>query len=71
MKPSEIRALASGEIEIKLADAREELMNYRFQQVTGQLTDSSRLRIMRREIARMETILSERMLDEADVEGEA
>ena len=37
-----------------------ELMNLRFQQVTGQLTDASRLRILRRDIARMMTIANER-----------
>jgi large subunit ribosomal protein L29 len=68
MKPSEIRALNPEEIKSKLADAREELMKFRFQQVTGQLTDSSRLRIVRRDIARMETILREQM---AELEGEA
>jgi large subunit ribosomal protein L29 len=68
MKPSEIRALKLEEIKSKLADSREELMKLRFQQVTGQLTDSSRLRIVRRDIARMETILREQM---AVVEGEA
>jgi large subunit ribosomal protein L29 len=68
MKSSEIRALKPEEIKSKLADAREELMKFRFQQVTGQLTDSSRLRIVRRDIARMETILREQM---AEVEGEA
>jgi ribosomal protein L29 len=40
----------------KLTDARDEMMKLRFQQVTGQLTDSSRLTILRRDIARMETI---------------
>jgi len=67
MKASEVRALKSEEISSKLADAREELMKLRFQQVTGQLTDTSRLRILRRDIARMETILREQM---AVVEGE-
>jgi large subunit ribosomal protein L29 len=68
MKSKEIRALNPEEVKSKLADAREELMKLRFQQVTGQLTDSSRLRILRRDIARMETILTEKM---AEVEGEA
>ena len=68
MKSSEIRALGPDEIKSKLADAREELMKLRFQQVTGQLTDTSRLRIVRRDIARMETILREQT---AEVEGEA
>jgi large subunit ribosomal protein L29 len=69
-KPSELRNLKSGEIETKLSDAREELMKLRFQQVTGQLSDSSRLRVLRREIARMQTILREQ--NEAEVvKGEA
>ena len=68
MKSGEIRTLKLEEIKSKLADSREELMKLRFQQVTGQLTDSSRLLIVRREIARMETILREQM---AAMEGEA
>lgn len=68
MKSSEIRAWNPEEVKSKLADAREELMKLRFQQVTGQLTDTSRLRIIRRDIARMETILNEQM---AEVEGES
>jgi large subunit ribosomal protein L29 len=59
MKAAEIRNLAVEQIHGKLNDAREELMKLRFQQVTGQLTDFSRLRILRRDIARMETILKE------------
>ena len=71
VKTSELRNLKSGEIETKLSDAREELMKLRFQQVTGQLTDTSRLRILRREIARMQTILGEQSKAEAKTEGEA
>ena len=70
VKPSELRNLQSGEIETKLTDAREELMKLRFQQVSGQLTDSSRLRVLRREIARMQTILREGASAEV-TEGEA
>lgn len=70
-KTSELRNLKAGEIESKLSDAREELMKLRFQQVTGQLTDTSRLRILRRDIARMQTILSEQAKAEAETEGEA
>ena len=69
MKPSEIRDLKNEEVQTKLADAREELMKLRFQQVTGQLTDASRLRILKREIARMMTILREQPEAEV-VEGE-
>jgi large subunit ribosomal protein L29 len=68
-KTSELRNLRAGELETKLADAREELMKLRFQQVTGQLTDTSHLRILRREIARMQTILREQ--PESETEGEA
>jgi large subunit ribosomal protein L29 len=60
MKPEEIRKLSVEEMAARLADNREELMKLRFQQVSGQLTDTSRLRIMRRDIARLETILKER-----------
>ncbi len=59
MKPEEIRSMQLEQIRSKLSDAREELLKLRFQQVTGQLTDSSRLRILRRDIARMETILNQ------------
>ena len=68
-KTSDLRNLKSGEIETKLSDAREELMKLPFQAVTDQLTDSSRLRVLRREIARMQTILREQKT--AETEGEA
>ena len=60
MKPAEIRLLSNDEIKTKLADARHELMNLRFQMVTGQLTDTSRLKRARKEIARFEFMLGER-----------
>ena len=67
MKVEDIRKLAAEEIRTKIADARDEVMKLRFQQVTGQLTDSSRLTILRRDIARMETILREN--ERVTVEG--
>lgn len=70
MKSSEVRELSLEQIRTKLSDTREELMKLRFQQVTGQLTDFSRLRILRRDVARMETILQERERAEA-AKGEA
>jgi large subunit ribosomal protein L29 len=66
-KVEEVRKMAAEEIRTKLTDSREELMKLRFQQVTGQLTDSSHLRTLRRNIARMETILRE--TEHAAVEG--
>jgi len=67
MKMSEVRILSTQEIYTRLMDTRNEYMNLRFQIVTGQLTDTSRLRTMRRDIARLETILRERELSQ---EGE-
>ena len=63
----DVRKLAVEEIRSKIVDSREEMMKLRFQQVTGQLTDSSTLRTLRRNIARMETILAES--ERAAVEG--
>ena len=68
-KTSDLRDLKPGEIETKLSDAREELMKLRFQQVTGQLTDTSHLRILRRDIARMQTILREQAAVGTEGEG--
>jgi large subunit ribosomal protein L29 len=59
MKPTEIRVLSVEAIQAQLEDAREELMRLRFQQTTGELTDTSRLRATRRNIARLNTILNE------------
>ena len=70
MKAEEIRAMSAEQIRSKLSDDREELMKFRFQQVTGQLTDTSRIRILRRDIARMESVLHE-MLASAVTEGKA
>ena len=67
MKISEVRKLAVEEIRVKIMDSHEEMMKLRFQQVTGQLTDSSHLKVLRRDIARMETILRE--TERAVVEG--
>ena len=59
MNSKEIRNLSSEQIMAKVSDTREELMKLRFQVVTGQLTDTSRLRTLRRDIARLETILAQ------------
>ncbi|HNY19611.1 MAG TPA: 50S ribosomal protein L29 [Flexilinea sp.] len=59
MKAAEIRLLTKDEITAKLLDLRQEKMNLRFQAVSGQLSDLSRVKEVRRDIARMETILRE------------
>ena len=70
MKAEEIRDLTDEKIQAEIDGAREEMMNLRFQQSTGELLDSSRIREVRRSIARMVTILNERARESA-VEGEA
>jgi large subunit ribosomal protein L29 len=70
MKTEEIRKMSVEEMQAKISDMREELMKLRFQQVTGQLTDTSRLRLLRRDVARMETIFGERSRTPVQ-EGEA
>jgi large subunit ribosomal protein L29 len=77
---SELRSSSPEELTSKLAEAKEELFNLRFQSATGQLESHGRLRAVRKEIARIYTVLRERELgiiidvdDEAtaDVEGSA
>lgn len=62
MKTKDIRALQTGEIESKLDDAREELFKLRFQMATGTMTDTSRQTQVKRDIARLLTVLRERQL---------
>jgi large subunit ribosomal protein L29 len=59
MNIKELRALSVEELKTKMENARHELMNLRFQVVSGQLTDTSRLPVVRKEIARIQTIISE------------
>ena len=69
MKADEIRALSTDEIETKVIDAKEELMNLRFRLATGELTDYTRLSYTRRLIARYYTVLNERKQEE-ELEGD-
>ena len=62
MEVDAIRNLSTGEIRTKLDQSREEMRNLRFQRAVGQLTDLMRLRAVRRDIARFETILRERTI---------
>ncbi len=62
-KNKKLRELSTNELTGRLNDAQEELMNLRFQQATGELTDHSRLGITRRQIARLETLLREREIE--------
>ncbi len=71
MKAAEIRELSTTKIQEQIDETRHELLNLRFQTITGQLTDTSHIRAIRRDIARMETILRERQLAEAAEESKA
>ncbi|MDD4036241.1 MAG: 50S ribosomal protein L29 [Bacilli bacterium] len=64
MKVNEIRDLTTEEITKKIAETKEELFNLRFQQATGNLEKPSRLRELRKQVARMKTVVRERELKE-------
>ncbi len=60
MKSAQIRALTDDEIQEKVSQLQKDLMNYRFQLKTGKLEKQSVIRSARRDVARLQTILSER-----------
>jgi large subunit ribosomal protein L29 len=60
MKVKDIRALEGKELDHKLDESYKELFNLRFQWEAGQLVDNNRIMAVRRDIARMKTILRER-----------
>jgi large subunit ribosomal protein L29 len=71
---AELRNLGRDELMSKLGEAKEELFNLRFQAATGQLESHGRLRAVRKDIARIYTVLTERALgitDEVDASVEA
>ena len=65
MKTEELRALETDALLEQLDQANREMMNLRFQFTMGQQTDTSRLKIARRNIARIHTLLRERELKAA------
>lgn len=71
MKASELHSLSDTELRTKLDEAREELMKLRFQFTQGQLNDYNRLRFVRRDVARIATILRERERAAAQEKGRA
>lgn len=62
MKAAELRDLADEELRGKLRELQEELFNLRFQLATGQIENVGRIRTVRRDIARMHTVLRQRQL---------
>jgi large subunit ribosomal protein L29 len=72
LSAADLRSSSPEELSSKLAEAKEELFNLRFQSATGQLESHGRLRAVRKEIARIYTVLRERELGIiVDVEDEA
>lgn len=63
MEIKEIRKLSTEEIMKKIESNKEELFNLRFSQATGNLEKTSRIRELRKEVARMKTIIRERELN--------
>ncbi|HPU12596.1 MAG TPA: 50S ribosomal protein L29 [Aeromicrobium sp.] len=59
---AELRDLTADDLSAKLAEAKEELFNLRFQNATGQLDNTARLRVVRKDIARIYTVIREREL---------
>ncbi len=60
MRAKELRDLSDEELDNRLRDTRQELFNLRFQSATGALENSARVRMTKREIARILTVRHER-----------
>jgi large subunit ribosomal protein L29 len=60
MKFKEISEMSSDELQTKKRDLRQESLHLRLQQQSGQLEQPSRLRLLRRDVARVETVLTQR-----------
>ena len=64
MKAKELRDLKSEELIVKLNDFKSELFSLRFQLATGQLENTARIKMVKKDIERVKTILAERKLNE-------
>jgi large subunit ribosomal protein L29 len=60
MKAAEVRDLDTEELHVRITELREELFNLRFQLATGQLDNHRRMKQVKRDVARIRTILRER-----------
>ena len=60
MKSNELRELSVDELKVKGDETRSELFNTQVKHTTGQLEDTARLRLLRRDIARIETAIREK-----------
>ncbi|MCB0081322.1 MAG: 50S ribosomal protein L29 [Caldilineaceae bacterium] len=64
MKASEIRSMTNAELANRLDDSYQEIFNLRFQKASGKLTNTARMGLVRKDIARIKTVLRERELAE-------
>jgi large subunit ribosomal protein L29 len=71
MKPSEIRGLNEDQLTGMLEELHQEWQNLRFQEAVGRLTATSRIGQIRKDIARIHTIRTERVMDEAIRQAQA
>lgn len=62
MKAKDVHEMSNDELDQNLAELKEELFNLRFQLATGQLDNPMRVRDVRKDIARVKTIIRERVL---------
>ncbi len=62
LKAHELDELSNADLETRLRESKEELFNLRFQSATGQLDSNGRLRTVKRDIARIYTVVREREL---------
>ena len=67
----EVRALADAELETRLGEAKQELFNLRFQLVTGQLDNTARIGQIKKQVARIETVLREREIAAAEAQEQS
>jgi large subunit ribosomal protein L29 len=67
VKASELRAMDDAALREELQNAYEELFNLRFQKVTGRMANTMRPRQVKKDIARIKTILRERELEQANL----
>lgn len=62
MKASEVRALSADQLTEKLVELKKEQFNLRFQKATNQIENTSRVRAVRRDIARIKTVLNQQQV---------
>lgn len=63
MKSSDIRELSTKELEVKLAEIKQELLNLRFSHATGSLKNPKQITLLKKDIARILTVLKQRELE--------